>query len=422
MTTTTEERTVNLHPMDEHNQRPEAPFETRVFQAIAEKLDIRIGLLHDAHRLTVTPSEIHALYGEQQVDLIVATNMMPGRRRTGHMTPFDTWCPERDHNVTLWLNSLPACETGLDNIDLPTWSMPSIIGHASNGEETTACGYIADRILYMPANISGENRTNLDLALWVDRLTDAFRDAIDPNFMDEHTTARRLVAVESIAGAVTSQHRGRLESLRGSIAIAQANAIQSHRDVDTYENELKDLKPQYEAVRSARVDPTMTDPDHLLSLVEKIEALPLVDTITTNPNDTGCLIVNTKMINASVQMGDGERFDSNIGCFALRLDFINVLIRAKNTTRTFSGYDHPHISEGEFCLGASRNLVYSLMKDLQFDVAIEVLLDQLTTVNPDDCYWGEWYEFFDGQLDNYFTRPDYCTCDVEDCDEDHENF
>ena len=61
-------------------------------------------------------------------------------------------------------------------------------------------------------------------------------------------------------------------------------------------------------------------------------------------------------------------------------------------------YDHPHVSEGTFCLGDQRRLVESLIVRSELSAAVALVIDLLKQVNPDDTYTSDWEAWF--QLNN----------------------
>ena len=190
------------------------------------------------------------------------------------------------------------------------------------------------------------------------------------------------------------------------LSSAEERMQSARNNADSYERQIRSLAPQIQAIRNAVIPKEMTDPDYLAAIVRDISNLPQVDTLLGGNDDTH-LIVRTKLINMTVTMHDGCEYTTEAGIFTLQLNFTTPSVRVLNTSEySIGSYQHPHISNNDFCLGGARELVYSLMRDLQFATAVEVLIDQLSLVNPDDCYTSDWYDFFGDQLHDYMNDDD----------------
>lgn len=74
-----------------------------------------------------------------------------------------------------------------------------------------------------------------------------------------------------------------------------------------------------------------------------------------------------------------------LGTFQIDLSY-NGEISVRNLTSRHGYYDHPHIWDGNPCLGNVREGLSKLIGELQLAAASEVLLDFLRTINPKDWH------------------------------------
>ncbi len=82
---------------------------------------------------------------------------------------------------------------------------------------------------------------------------------------------------------------------------------------------------------------------------------------------------------------EGRRYE--IGEFRLDL-FFNGLLRLRNLRNTgrYDLYDHPHVRDGEPCLGNIGDGLAKLIASSQFSVAARVLIEYLHGYDPRDAY------------------------------------
>lgn len=78
---------------------------------------------------------------------------------------------------------------------------------------------------------------------------------------------------------------------------------------------------------------------------------------------------------------EGRRY--RLGAYCLDYD-LRGEARVWNLTDRIDAYDHPHVRDGQPCLGNVRDWVEELVADRQFAGATQVLMAYLRTVNPAD--------------------------------------
>ena len=363
----------------------------------------------------LSPENLVTQYEELPIDVILAFHALPNRI-TGPREDYYFTTEESGDRISTIGANFP---TNLNNtLEYPTYYWNDFRDEQANDIGTDIpCGLIAQNVVYIPFNINGSAPEAIE-QIWAPMLTHAVSLASEPDAVTTHQRTNRQHIVDRISSTIQNRQSGRLGELQTNLDSLTTDNQTYRRHLETNERTMRDIQAQYHQIQASRPDPKLTDPDRLMTIVDELANIQLVDTISATPADHKAIRITTEPIVMSVIMGDGDEYTTAAGQFTIDLNFIDTTLTVHNTTGAIDGYDHPHISNGDFCLGGARQLVYSLMADLEFSTAIQVLLDQLQHVNPDDCYFGRWYEFFDGQLDHYFEQ-EYCTCEDEDCEEQH---
>ena len=112
---------------------------------------------------------------------------------------------------------------------------------------------------------------------------------------------------------------------------------------------------------------------------EIIVALPGVRDVA---EDGSCLRLETEPV---VIDWEGRRYA--LGAFRLSLDLAgDVRVDSLEHLGPKSGWDHPHVQDGLPCLGNLRPGILKLIADFELALAAQLLLDFLTTYQPETAY------------------------------------
>jgi len=363
---------------------------------------------HNAPNGSVTPDEIETYLNDQEYkyDLTVVWGSPQPRVDMGMRLYFWDNQSADDHDIDVDYRANFVTNNHPTRITFQNWNLPTISVHervesdGSTDGERYAVLAAAPKILYIPFSLVELDYTHQKLQ-FAEIFSKGVKLATNDTIFEDWDTLRYEATIDSMIDAVKNVHRGQLSQLQRQARDSMQRLQAARNDVDNYQRQIDQIRPQIEAIRRASVPKQMLDPDFLRNVVLEIINLPDIETVRPGIDEYHLTAV-TKLIDMTVEMDDGMEFTTEAGRFTLHLDFNTPRISIENEARYSMGsYQHPHVSSGDFCLGASRELVYSLMRDLEFKTAIEVLVDQLKTVNPDDCYTSEWMEFFGDQLQDY---------------------
>jgi hypothetical protein len=226
-------------------------------------------------------------------------------------------------------------------------------------------------------------------------------NALDPT---EARIARSDTIIANLSNDLRNNGTGQLRHLNETSRSQMRDITSFRRRTQTLEGQLADTARQIRAIQDARGEHPLSDPDKLRELIDSIPNNPTVADV--QPNTTG-FNITTEPFPMTVTMNDGEGFTSPNYTYRIELDLVEQFISVYNMSMDIDGYQHPHVSEGEFCLGGARALVHGLLQKHEIVPLVDVLIDQLRVVNPDDCYFSEWHQFFGGELDHYFDNDEY---------------
>lgn len=351
-----------------------------LFAAAAEAANLRVGYTTNRHMQQANPEDIITDAGDQSIDVILAHRSTPVHCEYVH-------AEATHHGVYLEAENIP---------NTIAQAHPSI----PFGTDEFIAGRIVERIVYLPCTPTEHNEQ------WVSIIADALRMAADDDIARLLAAQTEQALVDTLTASIERSNTHDLTNIDGELRTKRERLATLRSSVDQTEADLRELMIRRHAAHIASRKPVHADPDAIKTAIQNIRALSNVADLyaDTTSND---LIVVTTTLPLHVTMNDGERFSETVGPFELRLNFTDTLIRAINIDpgRPNPDMDHPHVEAGNMCLGGVRELVKQLMTNCQFDVATQVLIDQLTHVNPNDCFYGQWWDdFFPGQLDHYYDH------------------
>jgi hypothetical protein len=258
--------------------------------------------------------------------------------------------------------------------------------YALNGQ---TLGLIAPNIIC--ANwwwYTGES-TPEQLATMADAMRDAVTSALDAEFAAEWAEGADDRIASHIAHLIGARGSEELSSMRNEVPRLLRDIVNYERQIRTWQTRLDELRPLITAAEGALIQE-----DDLAATVStelnQLRAHPDVSGVVRGTGNT--LNITTKQLPLTNINTDETTI---AGTFDLRITFgNNANIRVSNLTHAVGMYDHPHVSEGTFCLGDQRRLVESLIIRSELSAAVALVIDLLKQVNPDDTYTSDWEAWF----------------------------
>jgi hypothetical protein len=293
--------------------------------------------------------------------------------------------PNRASRVTRTVDDTPALQ-GLHTETNPGYFRE----YALHGQ---TLGLIAPNVIC--ANwwwYNGES-TPEQLAPMADALRDAVTSALDAEFAAEWAAGADDRLASHVAHLISARGSEELSSMRNEVPRLIRDIVGYEAQITRWQTRLDELRPLISAAESAIID--MDDVATVVTTeLGQLRAHP--DIVSVEQGEGNILNITTKQLPLTNINTDETTI---AGTFNLRITFgNNANIQVKNITHAVGLYDHPHVSEGTFCLGDQRRLVESLIVRSELSAAVALVIDLLKQVNPDDTYTSDWEAWF--QLNN----------------------
>jgi hypothetical protein len=220
-------------------------------------------------------------------------------------------------------------------------------------------------------------------------LQDAVTSALDPAFAQEWADGGDQRIASHIAHLISARGSEQLSSMRNEVPRLLRDIVNYERQINTWQTRLDELRPLITAAEGALIQENDLAATVSTEL-NQLRAHPDVAGVEQGSGNT--LNITTKQLPLTNIITDETAI---AGTFDLRITFgNNANIRVSNITHAVGLYDHPHVSEGTFCLGDQRRLVESLIIRSELSAAVALVIDLLKQVNPDDTYTSDWEAWF----------------------------
>lgn len=281
----------------------------------------------------------------------------------------------------------PALDAGL------TWSRPIMPDESL--DVNRKLGSIGPNVVSLAWWWRTDSTAADQLSLLYDALASAIERALDPSLAEtyEMLTAERIEQqlYEIIKGRGTRERR----ELEAKVPHLVSSSAEAEQLIRTNEQRLTEIRAQLKAMGEAEIADEELASVVVAELAElrKHEDIVSIDSMASASEESATLTVTTRDL-PLVNIDDGE---STIGgSYRIDVNFAydSARVRVTNLTRRIGSYDHPHISDGNFCFGDQRRLVDGLVERGQISAAVSVIVDLLKQVNPDDVYTQEWEAWF----------------------------
>lgn len=251
-------------------------------------------------------------------------------------------------------------------------------------------GLIAPRLITIPWWWYSHNSTPEQLEQMYTALDSAFSEALDPTFEAEYAASTSLRIAEHVEGLLNSRGSEQLNSLREEVPTLVEQLARYERQTAAWQMRLDELRGQIRAAEDAviQIDDIASTAQ---TEIEAINAHPDVTSIDRGDNASLVIFTNELPLenidSGDVTVGGSYRITIHFGR--------DAALEVKNLTHAVGSYDHPHVSSGTFCLGDQRRMVDSLLARSELSAAINLIIDLLKQVNPDDTYTSDWAAWFD---------------------------
>jgi hypothetical protein len=260
----------------------------------------------------------------------------------------------------------------------------------------TAC-YLSFDLLALPASQSAlVLRKVLDTAFasFGDELAAKSLLSQDARRLAAKTLAQRSMATEtSWSGQKDEEARAAFmavgkghstsqqDYLEGEIASLEENITEFSRRITSDSRRLAKYRRELASIEGEDGDEAVDFSQEY----DRIRAYPLVHDLEVKDD----LITITTLPLTSTY--EGERI--HLGRFAIEIN-LNGDVKITNLTRRLWNFDHPHIRDGNPCLGNIQDGVAKLIGTYQLSALAQVLIDFLQLVNPKEWvvsaeYWRE---------------------------------
>jgi hypothetical protein len=266
---------------------------------------------------------------------------------------------------------------------LQTWSL-------YNG---VAAGIVGPRAVTVPWWFRNAEHSDQQLERIYDGLLGAVILANDDATWESYASERLTRLSERCYNLLRNSSTTEIEELRRQVPdlVTQATDYET-RAASTYAR-LSEIRTQLEALQDHN---TGTDDleAKLASELRQLDEHPEIATIEPGGNHGDGLVVFTNPLPlTNIQ---DESMTTNGGEYRLIFRFgPRSSITVRNLTRRIGTFDHPHVSDGNFCTGDQRNLLDQLLTRAELAAAANFTIDLLKQVNPRDTYTSDWRAWFD---------------------------
>lgn len=254
----------------------------------------------------------------------------------------------------------------------------------------TIAGKLAPNIITAPWWWQTRTTTAEQLESFYTHFKGACELSLDPDTCNRLEEMRLAQLHERAASLIAARSSSEIEDLKRSVPLLLTEIVDAEQSIKRSETRLTEVRAQLSALEDANVldEDISTVTARELTLIANH---PLVTDIKAGdrPNK---LDIYTRDIHITNPATDQTVI---VGAYRISITFgSSPSLRVRNLTRRLGNYDHPHVSDGAFCLGDQRRLLDELISRSELSAAVSLTLDLLSQLNPNDTYTSDWEAWF----------------------------
>lgn len=266
---------------------------------------------------------------------------------------------------------------------LQTWSL-------YNG---VAAGIVAPRVVTVPWWFRNADHSDEQLERIYTGLLGAIMLANDDPTWESYASERLTRLSERCYTLLRNSSTSEIEELRRQVPDLVTQATDYENRAAAAYARLSEIRTQLEALQDHNTGTEDLDAK-LTSELRQLEDHPDIATIEPGGSSNDALVVFTAPLPLTNIQDDS--MTTNGGEYRLTFRFgPRSSITVRNLTRRIGAFDHPHVSDGNFCTGDQRNLLDQLLTRAELAAAANFTIDLLKQVNPRDTYTSDWRAWFD---------------------------
>jgi hypothetical protein len=255
--------------------------------------------------------------------------------------------------------------------------------------EDTPCGSIGPRIVTMPFWWLNDETEPDALSRMYLGLYNAAEASLKDDLMTDETERHSVESAEAMTSILVNRSTQNISDLKNEYHTLVENTASLERTARAHETRMDEIKLQLTALEDAAIDGS----DMMSRVSQQLGEIvdhPDVATIVFNDNVLTIFTHTLRMEN----IDNGETAEAGEFAIKLYIDNNDGRVSVTNQTRRLGQYDHPHVSDGHFCVGDQRRLIESLMTRTELAAMTNVVIDLLKQVNPADVYTSDWEAWF----------------------------
>lgn len=227
---------------------------------------------------------------------------------------------------------------------------------------------------------------------WDHVLLPAVDAAGDPEFAAGREARIEEANIERFNEVASMRDDGEIRGIRTRIADHADQLTSAQAMIETNRQSLREQQELLDAVLARRDEGGMT-PEAVEREYEAIKRHAHVIGVRWSGPQT--LAVRTN----DIELTHPDTGDTTVvGQFSIEFNFENGALHVRNLTNRRGTWDHPHVANGDFCLGELDSTLRRLMSRRQIGAAVNTAIAALEYCDPEDD-WGRHVEWWFGAPD-----------------------
>jgi hypothetical protein len=254
------------------------------------------------------------------------------------------------------------------------------------GRDTTVAELLPRTVLYRNPFMELVNYGSGELEEiinWDNFLYDPMRLSRDPEVFANLQDEALASSVQTFLSLTENRGSGEIDRLRQQIDVTIADINDTRAQIDRMIRTQLERQQLLDAAMSVDAE-QLQSPEQREIEFNKIVEHALIDSVIVRGNT---LYMYTKDIELTDPTTDRTTI---VGQFQITIDLSDGgegAFKIRNLTNRKGHHDHPHVSNGDLCMGEFRSTLLQLMQRREYGAAVNLLMTILQTVTPSDD-WG----------------------------------